>query len=92
MVQEYLVEELIGYVIRDSTEIDSREKAARKAKDIKVPRKRGRPVKSKNRPPSKPKRLQLQLGHTAAEAVCESPKRCDHGIKKNSKGYKLDWI
>lgn len=91
MVEEYLGEELIGHVSRDSTAIHGREKAARKIKKKKVPQKRGRPAKGENRPPAQPKRIQLQLDQTAEEALCDLPRQCDRGTKKNSKGYKQSW-
>jgi hypothetical protein len=68
IVFEYLGEELIGHVSRDSTAINGREKPAKKEKKIKVQRKRGRPAKSESRPPIEPKRIELQLGQTAEEA------------------------
>jgi len=48
LVQDYLQGELIGHVSRDSTAIIGREKAARKEKMVKVPRKRGRRPKESN--------------------------------------------
>lgn len=91
MVAEYLGEELIGHVSRDSTAINGREKAARKVKKVKAPRKRGRPAKGENRPLAEPKRIQIQLGQTANEAIADLPQVCDRGTKKNSKGYKENW-
>ncbi len=91
MVEGYLSKELIGHVSRDSTAINGREKAARKVKEVKVPKKRGRPAKGENRPPAKPKRIQVQLGQTADEAIADLPQLCDRGTKKNSKGYKQSW-
>lgn len=91
LVDEYLGDELIGHVSRDSTAINGREKAARKIKKVKIPRKRGRPAKGENRPPSEPKRILVQLGQTADEAIADLPQVCDRGTKKNSKGYKESW-
>ena len=91
MVQEYLGEELVGHVCRDSTAIKGREKAARKVKLVKIPRKRSRPAKGESRPPAEPKRLEVQLHQTADEAIYDLPQKCDRGTKKNSKGYKESW-
>jgi hypothetical protein len=91
MVEEYLSEELIGHVSRDSTAVKGREKAARKIKKVKVPRKRGRPAKGEDRPPPEPKRIEVQLEQTAEEAIAALPQLCDRGTKKNSKGYKQSW-
>lgn len=91
MVEEYLSEELIGHVSRDSTAIKGREKAAKKVIKVKVKRKRGRPAKGEKRPPTPPKRIQLQLEQTAAEAIADLSQLCDRGTKKNSKGYKQSW-
>jgi hypothetical protein len=92
LVEEYLGDELIGHVSRDSTAINGREKAARKVKEIKAPRKRGRPAKGENRPPVEPKRIHVQLGQKAEEAIADLPQVCDRGTKKNAKGYKESWI
>lgn len=91
MVEKYLGEELIGHVSRDSTAINGREKAVKKVKEKKDPRKRGRPAKGENRAPAEPKRIQVQRGQTADEAIAELPQVCDRGTKKNSKGYKQSW-
>lgn len=91
MVQEYLENELIGHVSRDSTAIAGREKAAKKQKSAKVPRKRGRPAKGEHRPPKEEKRLDKQLRQEAEQAVFELPTVCDRGVKKNAKGYKESW-
>jgi hypothetical protein len=91
MVEEYLGEELIGHVSRDSTAVKCREKAARKIRNVKVPRKKGRPAKGEVRPPSEPKRIEVQLEQTANEAIAALPQQCDRGTKKNSKGYKESW-
>ena len=91
MVQKYLQYELIGHVSRDSTAIAGREKAVRKQKAVKVPRKRGRPAKGEQRPPEEEKRLDKQLRQETEHAVSELPTVCDRGVKKNAKGYKESW-
>ena len=91
MVKEYLGEELIGHVSRDSTAIKGREKPARKAKRPKPPRKRGRPAKGEVREPPEKKRLEIQVKKSAKEAISDLPKECDRGTKKNAKGYMQSW-
>jgi hypothetical protein len=91
LVKEYLGSELIGHISRDSTAIIGREKPAKKVKESKTPKKRGRPAKGEQRPPAEPKRLDIQPGQTAQEAIADLPKICDRGTKKNSKGYKESW-
>jgi len=91
MVQDYLADELIGHISRDSTAIVGREKPAKKVKELKKPRKRGRPAKGEQREPAAKKRLDRQVVLSAAEAIQELPTRCDRGTKKNAKGYKTSW-
>ena len=91
LVKEHLSTELIGHVSRDSTAITGREKPAKKVKQAKVPRKKGRPVKGEERPPVEPKRLDVQRTQSAKEAIAELPTVCDRGVKKNAKGYKETW-
>lgn len=91
MVQDYLADELIGHISRDSTAIVGREKATKKVKKPKKPRKRGRPAKGEQREPAVEKRLDRQVVLSAAEAIQELPTCCDRGTKKNAKGYKTSW-
>ena len=91
MVDQYLQNELIGHVSRDSTAITGREKAAKKQKLVKVARKRGRPAKGEQRPPKELTRLDKQLDQEVAVAIAELPKVCNRGTKKNSKGYLQSW-
>lgn len=92
LVGEYLEEEIVGHISRDSTAIIGREKPARKmVKEPRVPRKRGRPAKGEQREPSVEKRLERQFHQSAEEAICELPVLCDRGTKKNAKGYKVSW-
>ena len=87
----YVSGELIGHVSRDSTAIIGREKAAKKIKTVKVPRKKGRPAKGERREPQELKRLDRQLQQTGDEAVVDLPTVCDRGVKKNAKGYIETW-
>lgn len=91
LVQEYLSDELIGHISRDSTAIVGREKPVKKEKIVKKPRKRGRPSKGEKREAPVQKRLERQIAMTAKEAIKELPKSCDRGTKKNAKGYKTSW-
>jgi hypothetical protein len=92
-VNEYLGDEPVWHVSRDSTQIDGREKATAKPKpEARVKYKRGRPKKSENRPKAGPTRLERQLSQTAAEAIAELPSACDVGTKIDSKGSKRHWV
>ncbi len=91
LVEDYLSEELLGHISRDSTAIVGREKPARKVKAPKKPRKRGRPAKGEKREPAPQKRLDRQVALSADEAIKELPTKCDRGTKKNAKGYKTSW-
>jgi hypothetical protein len=93
LVKEHLSAELIGHISRDSTAIVGREKPAKKKKEnpAKTPRKKGRPAKGEIREPAEPKRLDVQLGQTAKEAIALLPTACDRGVKKNAKGYTETW-
>jgi transposase len=92
LVKQYLAEELVGHISRDSTAIVGREKPAKKPPvEPKKPGKRGRPAKDEQREPAVKKRLDRQVHQSAAEAVLELPVACDRGTKKNAKGYKVSW-
>jgi len=91
MVRDYLAGELIGHISRDSTAIVGREKPAKKVKEPKKPRKKGRPAKGEQREPVVEKRLDRQVGQSAVEAIRELPIACDRGTKVNAKGYKTSW-
>jgi len=91
-VKEYLGEEVIWHVARDSTEIEAREKPQPKPKATRLKFRRGRPRKGEVRPPKPVKRMQRQYGQGAAEAIAELPKGCDVGTKRNSKGHKHHWV
>jgi transposase len=92
LVEEYLSEELVGHISRDSTAIVGREKPEKKeAKEPKKPRKRGRPAKGEQREPVAEKRLDRQVKQSAEQAIQELPVACDRGTKKNAKGFKTSW-
>ena len=92
LVEQYLSQELVGHISRDSTAIVGREKPAKKeVKEPKKPRKRGRPAKGEQREPVVEKRLDRQVQQSAEEAIQELPVVCNCGTKKNAKGYKTSW-
>lgn len=88
LVEEHMNVELIGHVSRDSTAIIGREKPAKKTKEPKVAKKRGRPAKGEKRPL---KRIEAQRSQSASEAIALLPKVCDRGTKKNTKGHTEFW-
>lgn len=90
-MDNYLAEELVGHISRDSTAIAGREKPVKKVREPKKPCKRGRPAKGEQREPTVEKRLDRQVRQSAAEAIDELPIVCDRGTKKNAKGYKDSW-
>ncbi len=91
LVEETLGDELIGHVSRDSTAIEAREKPAPKPKAKTPKRKRGRPRKGEEKP-KQPDRLERQVnGMDLDEMLDDLPKVCDHGAKKNAKGFLEAW-
>ena len=93
LVRTYIGERLVGHICRDSTEIDAREKPAKKPKkEPKPKRPRGRPKRGQPPPLSEPTRLQQQLGQSVEEAVSALPTVCDVGCKTDTKGHKHYWV
>ena len=93
---------IVGVIARDATEIEAREKPAKKETNDKnddppppdsaaPPRKRGRPRKDEQRPKPEPTRLERQTNQNLDQMLAELPTACDVGCKKNSKGYKETW-
>ena len=92
---------IVGVIARDATEIEAREKPAKKETNDKnddppppesaAPRKRGRPRKDEQRPKPEPTRLERQTTQNLDQMLAELPTACDVGCKKNSKGYKETW-
>jgi hypothetical protein len=93
LIGAHLAGQLIGHIARDSTEIEAREKPAKKvtAAESQKPRPKGRPKQGEVRV-KEPTRLQRQSQRTLAENLAELPKSCDVGTKKNSKGHKETWV
>jgi len=93
LVNEYLGDELVWHLSRDSTQIEGREKpVAKPRKEPVVKRKRGRPKKGEERPKPEPTRIERQLSQTYVEAIAELPSACDVGTKIDSKGSKCHWV
>lgn len=93
LVKEHVSERLVGHICRDSTEIEAREKPAKKPpKPPKVKRRVGRPKKGEEVGQKRPTRLPQQVHQSAEEALAELPTACDVGAKLNSKGRMHYWI
>ena len=86
LVETYVGDKLVMHVSRDATEIDAREKPAKKPKKKPGRRKKGEPA-----PVPEPTRLQQQRDQTLKEALDELPCVCDVGTKTDSKGHKHSW-
>lgn len=102
LIGKYESNRIVGHISRDSTDVQGREKAARKPAtkvDDKPKRKRGRPKKGEEPPPKKPTRLEKQPAMTLDEMINDLPINCDWGTKKKNgkiyhwRGYKfhVDW-
>jgi transposase len=90
MVKEHLGDKLVGHISGDSTAIEAREKAVRKVKEEKKPKKRGRPFKG-SEPAIEPRRLDLQLTRDLEDNLKDLPISCDFGCKRDSKGNTYSW-
>ena len=92
IIKEYLSEQLIGHISRDSTAIKAREKPLRKPTKESLPaKKRGRPKKGEQRIKEATRLEKQSHGMTIKAMLSDLPKACDIGIKMNSKGYKTSW-
>jgi len=94
LIEETQKDRLIGHISRDSTEIEAREKPARRAvapEPAKPARKRGSPKKGEPSPAPEPTRLERQATMTTPEMLADLPRDCNVGSKKNSKGYQETW-
>jgi hypothetical protein len=91
LIKEVYRDELIGHVITDSTSIEVREKAIKKA----PPKERKRENKRKRYQNKKKGELNLrqqQLGEPDLGKLLDNlPKVCDKGMKKNASGYYTAW-
>lgn len=93
LVKEYMSDDVVWHVSRDSTAIEAREKPMKKVKAAasKEPCKRGRPKKDEVRPLPEKKRLEKQREWSLEECLRDLPRVCDVGTKKDSKGHKTSW-
>src|SRR3990172_977336 len=92
LIARYEGPRLVGHIARDSTEIEARERGAKKEKKEELPKKkRGRPKKGEVR--IKPvTRLERQQNMTTLEEMLNDlPRLCDSGSKLNSRGYPVSW-
>ena len=92
LVKDALGGELVGHVSRDSTAIEARETPAPKpAAGPKPKRRRGRPRKGEE-VEREPRRLERQSGGMSLEDMLDDlPNACDHGAKRNAKGFLVSW-
>lgn len=91
IIKEYLGDQLIGHISRDSTAINAREKPLKKPKKEKAVKKRGRPKKGEQRVKEATRLEKQSLGMTIKAMLSDLSKGCDIGTKMNSKGYKTSW-
>jgi hypothetical protein len=97
MISEDLSEDIISHISRDGTEIEVREKPSKETKaevesnEEKPKRKPGRPKKGEESI-KEPTRLERQQSMTLEEMLADLPRKCDAGMKTNSKGLKEWWI
>ena len=103
LIERSLGGRIVGVIARDATEIEARERPAKKETNDKEDdppppngaqptRKRGRPRKDEQRPKPEPTRLERQTTQNVDQMLADLPTACDVGSKKNSKGYKETWI
>lgn len=93
LVQTYVGTQVVMHISRDATEIEAREKPAKKPKkEPKPKKKRGRRKQGEPVPEPELTRLQKQPAQTIEEALAELPYVCDVGVKTDAKGYKHAWI
>jgi len=95
LVKEYVGDDVVWHVSRDSTAIDARERPVRKdtkAVASKPKCKRGRPRKGEVRPAPEKTRLERQQDWSLGECLRDLPTACDIGSKRNSRGHMISWI
>jgi hypothetical protein len=97
-VREYIGDQIVMHVSRDSTELPAREKPAKKPPTAE--RHRARSTQHKDGRIVERTRVEIQFDQTAEEAMEQLPKVCDAVVKRDSKGnrhtvigYKvhIDW-
>ncbi len=102
LIEEYLSEQIIGHISRDSTAIEGNERPKKKVVDSTLreaketgkaePKRRGRPKKDEKRPEKEEKRIEKQADQSYHESLKEIPTACNVGSKVNAQGYKETWI
>lgn len=92
MIETFQKEKLVGHISRDSTSVVGREKAVypKIAKAKKKTRKPGRPKKGET-VKKEQKFIERQKDMSIEEILSRLPSHCNHGVKKDSKGFKLKW-
>jgi hypothetical protein len=91
LVKQYISQEPVMHVSRDSTAVVARESVVKKEKIVAAAKKQGRPKKGEERPAKNPSRLQKQLAQTTEDALDDLPKVCDWGAKKDTGGHMHCW-
>ena len=93
LLKAHVSARLVGHICRDSTEIEAREKPAKKPpKAPQAKRRVGRPKKGEEVGQKRTTRLPRQVEQSAEEALAGLPTACDVGAKRNSKGRRQHWI
>ncbi len=93
LIKQYLGKQIVGHISRDSTAITAREKPEKRPATVtKKPKKRGRPKKGEARPKGQTRLERQAAGMPLSNMLTELPKACNVGTKRNSKGYKRNWI
>lgn len=93
VIEKYEGQRLVGHICRDSTEISVRERAVPKSQPLpSVQRKRGRPKQGEVRAAKPLPRLQRQQKMSLQEMLNDLPQHCDHGCKRDSRGYLQHWV
>lgn len=85
LVRHGFDDRLVGHIARDSTEIEGREKPPKRAK-------RGRPKKGEEVGQHRSDCLKRQPGLDPRAMLADLPTRCDVGSKRNSKGFRHNWV
>ena len=98
LIAKFEGERIVGHIARDATEIEGRERPAKKESATEqlpveqLPeKKKGRPPKGMEKP-KEPTRMEKQQMMTLDEMILALPNQCDVGTKMNSKGYKESWV
>ena len=91
LTEKYESTRLVGHISRDSTEIEVREQAAGKVREVAPKKKQGRPRKGEERTKNLT-RLECQQSMNLEEMLSDFPQTGDRGRKLDSKGYPEHWV